>query len=224
MDISPNWATLWTALAAVAASVSAIFAAIYTRLTYRMVRATSTPNVVVYSHHDSSRSSIIDIVIANIGHAVATDIVFRTNRDIPYRAFGAGAADEGPSQRMTSGPLINGIPLLAPGEKRVLTWGQFGGLTKAIGDRYITVTAVYSHAGSSIESISRLEVESFDGTDASDSAEQLQLREMKRIGDQSQKLTRAVESLAVSAKHLVDSAASRGDLTRVAADIATGGR
>src|SRR5437899_1057385 len=125
-----NWATFWAAVAAVAAGLSALFSAIYTRLTYRLVQAQGEPNVVVYVHHDESRPTILEIVIKNIGNGLAKDMVFHSSHPIPSHAFRISAAQAKPSQDMTSGPLISGIPLLAPGEKRVITWGQFGGLSK----------------------------------------------------------------------------------------------
>ena len=77
-------ATFWTAIAALAASLSALLAAIYTWLTFRLVRAQSEPNVVVYVRHDDSRPSVLQIVIENIGRSLATDLSFKASRPIPH--------------------------------------------------------------------------------------------------------------------------------------------
>jgi hypothetical protein len=193
-----EWATFWTAIAAVAAGVSALLSAIYTRLSYRMVQVQSEPHIVVYSHHDESRPTILEIVIENIGNGVATDAVFVTSRPVPGHAFGVSKDTAKPHELMATGPLITGIPLLAPKEKRVIVWGQFGGLSKALGDGYITVTCNYSHGSRPMQSVSRLEISSFEGTSASETEAARAVKELKRIGDSSDRLTRAVQSLAAS--------------------------
>jgi hypothetical protein len=191
-----NWATFWAAVAAVAAGLSALFAAIYTRLTYRLVQTQSEPNVIVYVHHDDSRPTILEIVIKNIGNGLAKDIVFQSSRSIPGHAFGVNVAQAKPATDITSGPLIDGIPLLAPGEKRVITWGQFGGLSKALANDYITITCNYSHGARAMQSVSRLEIRSFEGTSANESEPARIIKQLKRIGDATETLTQALKALA----------------------------
>jgi hypothetical protein len=75
---------------------------------------------------------------------------------------------------MTSGPLVHGIPFLPPNGRRVITWGQFGGLYAAIGENHLIVTARYrsQHFGLPWRirhhQTSILEINSFKSTDASD--------------------------------------------------------
>lgn len=77
-------------------------------------------------------------------------------------------------QRMTSGPLITGIPALAPGEKRVITWGQYDGLKRFLGDSEVVITVEYASDAVGVVESKRhklecpVEVLSFAGTDASD--------------------------------------------------------
>ena len=97
---------------------------------------------------------------------------------------------------MSRGPLVDGIPLLAPGERRVLTWGQYGGLLAAIGDGYITVTAVYNHEGRPMRTFSRLEVRSFEGTDASEAHAFRATHELVKIAENVQKISIAAQSVA----------------------------
>ena len=190
-----EWATFWAALAAVAAGLSALFTAIYTGLTFRLVQKQSEPHVIVYAHHDESRPTILEIVIKNIGNGLAKDLVFQLSRTVP-RAFGVTVAEAKPASEITAGPLTDGIPLLAPGEKRVITWGQFGGLSKALGNDYITVTCNYFHDMRRMQSASRLEVGSFDATSANESEPARVIKQLKRIGDATETLTRALQSIA----------------------------
>jgi hypothetical protein len=136
-------------------------------VTFALVRAQGEPKVVVYVCHDSDRPSVILIRIANIGRDVATDITFKASRPIPARAFGMSPDGPTPTETMTGGPLINGIPLLGPGDTRDTTWGQFHGLTKALGETPIDISFRYKHGRRTLTGSSRLEVASFSETDAS---------------------------------------------------------
>ena len=193
MDPS-GWATFWSAVAAVAAGISALLSAISTRLSFRIIQAQSEPNVIVYVHHDESRPSFLQIVIKNIGHGLASDIVFRPSAAIPHRAFGNAEGTARPAAVMTAGPLIEGIPLLAPGETRKMVWGQYGGLKEALGDRYITVVCNYSHGKRPMQTVSRLEVSSFDVTDANESDSARVIRQLQRIGDSSEATCRSLSA------------------------------
>jgi len=120
-------AIFWTAIAAVAASLSALLAAVYTWLTFRLVRSQNEPNVVIYVRHDESKPSILQIVIENVGRSLATDLSFKSSGPIPRKAYGLSEGQAQPIQPMTAGPLINGIPSLAPGDSRKIAWGQYYG-------------------------------------------------------------------------------------------------
>jgi len=163
-----------------------------------MVQEAAEPRVIVYVHHDESRPTLLQIVIKNIGSGVASDVVFRFSKHPPERAFGLGDIPSRPVEAMSSGPLIDGIPLLAPGETRRITWGQYGGLHSAIGDDYITVTCIYSHEGKALRTSSRLEVRSFNRTDANESESRQMIKELHRIGSAAESLQRAVQVLAAN--------------------------
>jgi hypothetical protein len=174
-------ATLWTAVAAL---LSAFFAALYTWLTFRLVRGQSEPNVVIYVRHDESRRSILQIVIENIGRGLATDLRFKASRPIPDGAWGLSEKETKPTQPMTGGPLIHGIPSLGPGDSRKISWGQYYGLKKALGDRPITVTCEYKHGKRQMPSVTAvLEIGSFTGTDALESEGARTIKELTRIAD-----------------------------------------
>jgi hypothetical protein len=157
----------WTAVAAVAAGGSAVMAAFYTFLTFRIVRMQAEPKVIVYVKDDLERRTILTIIIENIGRDIAYDVKFKASKPIPSGAFGMSIDNAKPAKEMQEGPLIEGIPALGPGDRRVITWGQFGGLTKALGDDSIILDYTYWSGKRLIKGQSKLEVRSYLGTDAS---------------------------------------------------------
>lgn len=58
-------------------------------------------------------------------------------------AWGLTVKDSKDAETMTKGPLVDGIPGLAPGEKRRISWGQYGGLLKALGDEPVHITSFF---------------------------------------------------------------------------------
>jgi len=182
-------AAVWISLAA---TLIALFAAIVGYLVYR---SHADPDVIVYAQGDEKRARIINLVIENIGRASAYDVSFTTSADVPWKAFGFDDKAP-PAETMKSGPLVTGIPFLAPGGKRVITWGVYFGLNKALDAGTIFVTASYSsrHFGvpwrTRHKTTSPLEVFSFAGTDASDS------NYLKHIAEDVKKVARAAETLA----------------------------
>lgn len=66
------------------------------------------------------------------------------------------------------------LPSFAAGEKRVITWGQFHGLKRGLGNDILEITATYkSYPALRItpkkhNTTSYIDVKSFEGTDASD--------------------------------------------------------
>jgi|SRR5882672_8630576 len=187
----------WTVAGTLASLFAALAAGIYTWLTYRLVRSQAEPHVIVYAHHDNSRPTIIEIVIENIGRGLATGVTFTTSAPVPHRAFGIDVAGATGGSEMREGPLVTGIPALAPGEKRTLVWGQFGGLHKALGGKAITVTCHYSHGNRVMPgSTCYLEVHSFEATDASESEGIQLVAEVKRLADAAIAIQRILPRIA----------------------------
>lgn len=155
-----------------------------TVINYLLLRIQRDPEVVVYAIPDIQRSTIINLIIENTGKGIAHNVQFKCDRNIPARAFGFDNASE--PESMTDGPLINGIPSFGAGEKRVITWGQYGGLKKGLNDEAIDITAIYFSKPplrirqQQHKTTSRIDLRSFEGTDASErnwgrkSAEQLE--------------------------------------------------
>jgi hypothetical protein len=172
----------WNVVAAVAAGVSAIFAAISAWFTFRLIQSQEAPKVVVYTCPDPNRQTLILIRIANIGHDVATEITFIADRPIPELAIGLSeGTSPDSSEVMKEGPLIEGIPVLGPGDARDVTWGQVGGLLKATGRRPIELTFTYRHGRKTFRGSSQLEVKSFIGTDASAKPQEAAARSLDEI-------------------------------------------
>ena len=98
-------------------------------VTYVVYRSVTDPEVIVYADTDQRRPSIINLIIKNIGKGPASDITFSSDRPLPISAYSIETPKVMP-EVMTDGPIIVGIPYLAPDQSLVLTWGQYGGLSK----------------------------------------------------------------------------------------------
>ena len=109
---------------------------------YLVWRFRRIPDVVVYAVPDLQRPAVINLVLKNRGSGIARNVSFESDKKIPARAFGFEDAPK--PGYMADGPLIDGIASFKPGEKRVITWGQYGGLKKGLGDDYLEITATYS--------------------------------------------------------------------------------
>lgn len=161
MGIS-DWISVFMALIATASAM----------ITYVVYRTSTDPEVIVYVDTDKKRPSFVNLIIKNIGNGPAENIMFETSRALPDQAFGIEEPQDMPSL-MTSGPIVDGIPYMAPNQSMVITWGQYGGLKKYIGTKPIVVTAKYNRANSKLSlsnnsSSSQLFIEAFGGTDISD--------------------------------------------------------
>ena len=152
--------------------VLALITVTATVINYLFFRSQIDPEVIVYVTPDERRPSAILLIIENIGHGLAKDVSFSFSKQIPQKAF--GFEDAPIPKSMDDGPFITGIPALGPGSKRVITWGQYGGLFKGIGNDVINVSITYKsdriipfwkriH-----KTICPIDIKSFEGTDASD--------------------------------------------------------
>ncbi len=194
----------WTQVAMFWATVGLVLVSVFTAMTsYFLLRGTLDPHVVVYARHDEDRPSIITLVIENLGAGLAHNVRINSDRPIPARAFGLEKADTPGSEIFSSGPVVDGIPVLGPGDRRVITWGQYGGLSSALGGRPIGVRCEFEsrrrfpfdpthHVTESV-----LEVESFQGTDASSGPQVEVARAAKKIADTFGKLASGWSKLKV---------------------------
>lgn len=196
---SPDWVPLWTALAATAAIATALVTVAYTYFTLRLVRAQSEPKVIVYVKHDLNRPSILMIIIENIGRDIAHDVKFFPSKPVPARAWGIEPADAVQAAALNEGPLVDGIPALGPNDSRAITWGQYGGLSKAIGGEPILVRYTYRHDRRTFSGETRLEVESYLGTDASEAPAAIVAKGVTEIGKSIQAISASLKQIASKA-------------------------
>ena len=135
------------------------------------------------------------IRIENIGRDVAADVRFEASRPIPAEAFGLSVDSAEPAAVMTVGPLIDGIAVLGPGDSRSITWGQYGGLMKAVGKTPIELEFTYRHERRSFHGHSRLEVASYTGTDASQKPLEASARHLEKIANASEAVARDIHEV-----------------------------
>lgn len=171
-------------------TVIALAAVGSTVVSYLLLRRESEPHVIVYTKHDKDRPTLIMLMIENVGKGTAYDVNFDLSRPIPKRATGLSPTGEQKDfEVMDEGPLIDGIPALAPGDYRSWNWGQYGGLMDALQGESVTVTARFKSRRPyllgfperQVESV--LEVRSFQGTDAAGSPERKAMKALQSIAD-----------------------------------------
>ena len=188
MDIT--WINIGSFWISIGATFIAFFAAM---VGYIIYRSQTDPEIIVYVEDDEKRPTIMNLIIKNIGKGVARDIRFSFSKDLPSKAWGVSEDKAEIAPKMDDGPLISGIPFLPPGGKRVVTWGQYGGLMKNLERKTFVVTAKYNsdHFGfpKKVKHVNQcpLEVFSFEGTDASDKNYD------KKIAENIEKLTKVIQ-------------------------------
>jgi len=195
-------------ITAVATVVLAILTAVYIWLTHGLLRAQLDPHVVIYARADELRPSIIELVIHNLGRTIATDVRFEFSRPMFWRAFGVTEEQAQLPQPMEDGPLVTGIPALGPGEMRRITWGQFGGLKRALGDEVITATVRFRGARKRelAPVFSKLDVRSFAHTDISERDPMMRLvREVEELRKNIASLERSLTAALVKTREESDS-------------------
>ena len=142
-------------------SVIAVSAALTVYHAYRTYIFQGAPKIIVYVKEDRRKPGWLMICVRNIGKSVAVDIKFTFDRlhTEHGRAF-------------SGGPLIEGISLLAPGESREYTWGEYKELVVSVGTA-IPVSFSYAHYVDKkksqdrceLKGKSKLDIRSFYGTD-----------------------------------------------------------
>ena len=179
--------------------VAVIIATASTAISYLLLREARDPNVIVYATPDELRPSVVNLVIENIGRGVAWDVTFASSTVIPQKAFGFDDAKD--PEQMDCGPIVTGIPCFGPGSKRVLTWGQYGGIFKGIGEGTIDVTATYfSRPAFALfkrkhETLSRLDIKSFEHTNNSDhNWDKKMAEELKKIATEIKRMRSVPEN------------------------------
>ena len=161
-----NTASFWVSFLMALIAISSVL------ISYAIYRSSTDPEVILYSQSDLKRPSIINLIVHNIGKSPALNVCFEPERALPEKAFGIEMAQM--PNKMTDGPLINGIPYIAPNQQFVITWGQYGGLHKYFGSSYIDVKISFERPKSLFcknkpkTTISRLDILAWKDTDISD--------------------------------------------------------
>ena len=170
----PDWMSILlgvlSTIAAVFSAAGAVLAWKIAKQAFEWQRRRGAPEVRVTVRTDPECPQIIFIVIENAGGSIAYNVRFELSRPIPASAFviEASAAKQKAFEGMDNGPLITGVPALAPGDVRKLVWGQYGGIYSWLGDGFVRVVANFKdESGEPRETLSVLEVKSFEHTDAS---------------------------------------------------------
>jgi len=158
----------WTAIAALAAIGTACVTSIYTYLTLKLFRTQAEPKVIIYVRQSINSPFMLELVIENIGRDIAFDVKFEISRPIPEYASGLNPNTDQVFKVMSDGPVIHGIPALEPCGIRVICWGQYGGLTKALGGAPVTVGISFRHRRRLIRGYGILDVTSFASGTAND--------------------------------------------------------
>jgi hypothetical protein len=199
--------TGWVPYAMFIATVGLVLVSVgATAISYFLLRAQVDPEVIVYVKHDTMRPSLLSIVIENVGRGAAYDVKFALSRDIPANAWGIEKPSRRATEPMTQGPLITGIPLLAPGERRVINWGQYGGLHSALGTESVKVTASYSSKRhfpwdpADHVTESTLDVESFHRTDASRPPDLRQVDALEEISKHAARVASLLQNVVALAQ------------------------
>jgi hypothetical protein len=157
---SLNWSALVTA---VATGALAILTFIYVWLTRKILKVQSDPYVILSIIHDYDRPSMLKLVVKNVGPGLAHDISFNFSRPIPEKAWGIDVEKAQTAEILTTGPLIDGIPMLGPGEERKFDWGQYGGLIHNLGGEPVTVECSFKKNNKRMSVvICKLDVRSFE--------------------------------------------------------------
>lgn len=195
----------WSAWVTAAASILlALLTFVYVRLTKRIIDSQTDPCIFVSVVDDDDRPTVIQLVIKNIGTGIARDINFEVSRPL-FKAWGVSPTDEIKVESMQKGPLIDGIPVLGPGEKRRITWGQYGGLKKALGDDPIIVKCRFHKGKKLMPTIEcKLDVKSFAGTAANE-------KPILTIARQLEKISSNLEHVVTGFKQMHVEVTSRED-------------
>lgn len=161
-----NVASFWVSFIMALIAISSVL------ISYTIYRSSTDPEIIVYAQPDFKRPSIINLIVHNIGKSPALNVNFSPTRPLPENAYGFD--DALLPKEMTDGPLINGIPYIAPNQQFVITWGQYGGLNKYFGSSTIDVNISFERPTSLLRphkyktSKSRLDIRSWEKTDVSD--------------------------------------------------------
>ncbi len=168
----------------------AIVAIAATLISYSVYAGNTSPDVIVHLEQDPDSKSILNLVIENIGKGSAKYIVFTPESPLPQSAFGIENAPM--PKQMDYGPIITGIPYLAPNSRRVMMLGQYSGLKNWLNENSIIINIKCERANKVfgvskyVFTSSSIDIFSFATSESSDNSN------AKGIKDELKKLTKEI--------------------------------
>ena len=190
MELTFNWieysafgVSLFMAIVAIAATL----------ISYSVYAGNTSPDVIVHLEQDPDSKSILNLVIENIGKGSAKHIVFTPESPLPQSAFGIENAPM--PKQMDHGPIITGIPYMAPNSKRVMMLGQYAGLKNWLNENSIVINIKCERANKVfgiskyVLTSSSIDVFSFATSESSDNSN------AKGIKDELKKLTKEISAV-----------------------------
>ena len=108
--------------------VSPLVTLLAVSVAYLALLKQSRPHILVHYRPNPKISSIIDLVVENIGNGMARNVVF--SKPLPARCYGITAATGEGSE-----VLGDGLPAIAAGQIYIFDGGQYGGLSERLGSK-----------------------------------------------------------------------------------------
>ena len=148
----------------------------------KTLEAQNKPYVIVYAKQREDSPSVVQIIIENIGTAPAYDIKFSIPKNFALRAWGISNPTNNPTP-LDSGPWIEGINQLAPKQKIVFYWGQYGGIKARLNGHVAKINVFFKNTlGKNQQKTENiLDINDFEGAVASTPVSVQQLYEINKI-------------------------------------------
>src|SRR5690242_8045949 len=87
---------------------------LYVWLTFQLLAKQTEASIVVYVQQNGHQPSIFEIAIENIGRGLAEELSFELSEPLSIQTIDSLHVHEWQFKDMKHGPLIEGIPALAP--------------------------------------------------------------------------------------------------------------
>ena len=163
--------------------------------TKKSVEAQWKPYVTVYPRVRKDDSQILQLVIENIGSAPAFNVKFEIPSNLMYNAWGIPPEGKTNAKIFSEGPFITGIPYLLPRGKRIINWGQYGGILNSLQGKQAEVITIFSDALGNQEPPTKsiLDIVDFKNTAGESSLEYRSATAIEKISKQSEYLNSILE-------------------------------
>lgn len=190
-----DWALIANVLMTGATCFMAYATWLMARATKKTLEAQWKPYVTVYPQVREDASQALQLVIENIGSAPAYNVKFKIPSNLMYNARGISPDGKTKAKNFSEGPFITGIPYLPPSGKRIIDWGQYGGILNSLQGKQAEVTIFFSDAMGNQEPPvkSILDIADFKNTAAGSSLEYRSTVAIEKISKQSEEMCSILE-------------------------------